>query len=57
MKIKLKKEVLDSGGLCSSGSHQGFPVSSWIKLNSGKTIEVGSIPAMAKSQVEKVSSP
>ena len=24
MKIKLKKEVLDAGGLCSTGSHQGF---------------------------------
>ena len=54
MKIKLKKEVLDGGGLSSVGSHQGFPKDLWSKLNSGKTIEVDSIPAKAKDQIEEV---
>lgn len=55
MKIKLKKEALDNGGLCSSGSHQGFPKNLWVELNSGKTIEVDSIPPKAVDQVEEVS--
>ena len=54
MKIKLKKEVLDTGGLSSVGSHQGFPKDLWSKLNGGKTIEVDSIPAKAKDQIEEV---
>ena len=54
MKIKLKKEVLDIGGLSSVGSHQGFPKDLWSKLNGGKTIEVDSIPAKAKDQIEEV---
>ena len=54
MKIKLKKEVLDAGGLSSVGSHQGFTKDLWSKLNGGKTIEVDSIPAKAKDQIEEV---
>ena len=54
MKIKLKKEVLDGGGLSSVGSHQGFLKDLWSKLNSGKTIEVDSVPAKAKDQIEEV---
>ena len=54
MKIKLKKEVLDAGGLCSTGSHQGFSKDLWRKLNSGNTIEIDSIPSRAKYQVEEV---
>lgn len=50
MKIKLKKgEYLES-----SGSHQGFPVSIWSKLNAGETVEVDSIPARAVNKVVKV---
>ena len=40
MKIKLTQEVLDSGGLPSTGSHQGFTVGVWNLLNSGKVVEV-----------------
>ena len=54
MKIKLKKEVLDAGGLTSVGSHQGYPKDLWHKLNDGQTIEVDSIPAKAKDQIEEV---
>ena len=54
MKIKLKKEVLGSGGLCSSSSHQGFITSDWTKLNAGKTVEVDSIPDICKDQIEQV---
>ena len=54
MKIKLKKEVLDIGGLSSVGSHQGFQKDLWSKLNGGKTIEVDSVPAKAKDQIEEV---
>ena len=54
MKIKLKKEVLESGGLCSSSSHQGFITSDWTKLNAGKTVEVDSIPDICKDQIEQV---
>ena len=54
MKIKLTKETLASGGLCSSGSHQGFIKDLWHKLNDGQTIEVDSIPAKAKDQIEEV---
>ena len=54
MKIKLKKEVLESGGLCSSSSHQGFITSDWTKLNAGNTVEVDSIPDICKDQIEQV---
>ena len=54
MKIKLKKEVLNSGGLCSSSSHQGFTPLDWINLNSGKTIEIDSIPDISKDKIEQV---
>ena len=40
MKIKLKKEVLESGGLSSVGSHQGFTKKNWQSLNNGDTVEV-----------------
>tara|TARA_Y100000310_G_scaffold106811_1_gene105268 strand:- start:621 stop:836 length:216 start_codon:yes stop_codon:yes gene_type:complete len=54
MKIKLKKETLALGGLCSSGSHQGFPKALWGKLNNGETIEIDSIPNRVKDQIEEV---
>ena len=54
MKIKLTKEALTSGGLCSSSSHQGFAKDLWHKLNDGKTVEVDSIPTRAKAQIEEV---
>ena len=54
MKVKLKKETLDLGGLCSTGSHQGFPKDIWMKLNNGETIEIDNIPFKAKNQVEEV---
>ena len=54
MEIKLKKEVLESGGLCSSSSHQGFITSDWTKLNAGKTITVDSIPDICKDKIEQV---
>ena len=59
MKIKLKKEVLELGGLDSSGSHQGFNTSNWRALNNGETVEVDKIPDRSKDKVEevKVSSP
>jgi len=56
MNIKLKKEVLSSGGLCSSGSHQGFPTVVWAELNAGKTVEVDEIPDRCKDKIETVSS-
>ena len=56
MKIKLKKEVLSSGGLCSSGSHQCFPTMVWAELNAGKTVEVDEIPDRCKDKIETVSS-
>ena len=55
MNIKLKKEVLSSGGLCSSGSHQGFPTVVWAELNAGKTVEVDEIPDRCKDKIETVS--
>ena len=55
MKIKLKKEVLSSGGLCSSGSHQGFPAVVWVGLNAGKVVEVDEIPDRCKDKIETVS--
>ena len=54
MKIKLKKEVLDGGGLSSVGSHQGLPKDLWSKLNSGKSIEIDSVPAKVKDKIEEV---
>ena len=54
MKIKLTQEVLDSGGLPSTGSHQGFTVGVWNLLNSGKVVEVGSIPEKSKDKIEEV---
>ena len=54
MKIKLKKEVLELGGLDSSGSHQGFNVSNWKSLNNGETVEVDRIPDRSKDKVEEV---
>ena len=56
MKIKLKKETLDNGGLCSSSSHQGFNKENWLKLNKGEEIEVEQIPENSIGQVEEVSS-
>ena len=54
MKIKLKKEILESGGLPSVGSHQGFPKSIWSSLNNGETVEVSSIPEKSKNKIEEV---
>ncbi len=54
MKIKLKKEILESGGLTSSGSHQGFTKKIWDSLNDGKTVKVDSIPKKSKKNVEEV---
>ena len=54
MKIKLKEEVLNSGGLCSSSSHQGFIPSDWINLNAGKVVEVDNIPDISKDKIEQV---
>ena len=56
MKIKLKKEVLDGGGLCSSSSFQGFPKDIWNKLNNGGTVEVDKIPVRGEGQVETIDS-
>ena len=56
MKVKLKKEILDNGGLCSSSSFQGFSRDIWEKLNNGQSVEVESVPVRAKDQVETVSS-
>ena len=54
MKIKLKKDTLDLGGLASSSSHQGFLISQWDKLNNGETIEVDNIPEICKDNIEEV---
>ena len=54
MKIKLKKEVLESGGLSSVGSHQGFTKKNWQSLNNGDTVEVDNIPEKSKSYIEQV---
>ena len=54
MKIKLKKEVLESGGLCSSGSHQGFTKKNWFSLNNGKIVDVANIPEKSKNKKEEV---
>ena len=54
MEIKLKKEVLESGGLSSVGSHQGFNKSIWSCLNNGETVEVDKIPNKSKDKVEEV---
>ena len=54
MKIKLKKEVLEAGGLSSIGSHQGFNKNIWSNLNNGKTVEVDSIPNKSIDKVEEV---
>ena len=54
MKVKLTKEALNDGGLCSSASHQGFNKLNWIDLNAGKTIEVDSIPEICKDKIEQV---
>ena len=54
MKIKLKKEVLESGGSSSVGSHQGFSKNIWQSLNNGDTVEVDSIPEKSKSYIEQV---
>ena len=51
MKVKLKEGMK----LASHGSHQGFPVSIWNRLNSGKTVAVDSIPERAKDKIEEVS--
>ena len=56
MKIKLKKDVLESGGLPSVGSHQGFTKNIWQSLNNGDTVEVDSIPERSKSNIEQVKS-
>tara|TARA_Y100001938_G_C7768699_1_gene272168 strand:+ start:146 stop:394 length:249 start_codon:yes stop_codon:yes gene_type:complete len=56
MKIKLKKDVLESGGLPSAGSHQGFTKNIWQSLNNGDTVEVDSIPERSKNNVEQVKS-
>ena len=53
MKIKLKKDVLESGGLPSVGSHQGFTKNIWQSLNNGDTVEVDSIPERSKSNIEQ----
>jgi len=53
MKIKLKKEVLESGGLSSSGSHQGFTKNDWFSLNNGKIVDVTNIPKKSKDKVEE----
>mgnify|MGYP003132726093 CR=1 FL=1 len=53
MKIKLKKEVLKSGGLPSSGSHQGFTKNDWFSLNNGKIVDVDKIPEKSKNKVEE----
>ena len=54
MQIKLKKEALDSGGLCSTSSHQGFSKGVWNSLNNGETVEVDSIPTICKDKIEEV---
>ena len=58
MKIKLTKEALDSGGLSSSSSCQGFTTDVWGELNLGKTVEVDSIPPRCKetNKIEEVAS-
>ena len=55
MKIKLTQEVLDSGGLPSTGSHQGFTGGVWNLLNSGKGVEVDNVPEKSKDKLEEVS--
>jgi hypothetical protein len=55
MKIKLTKEALTDGGLCSSSSHQGFAKTVWNELNNGGTVEVDSIPDICKGKLEEVS--
>ena len=56
MKIKLKKDVLELGGLSSAGSHQGFTKNIWQSLNNGDTVEVDNIPEKSKSYIEQVKS-
>ena len=52
MKIKLKgKQSMDS-----AFSYRGFSIENWNKLNSGKTVEVDSIPKHSEDLVEEVKS-
>jgi len=53
MKIKKKSNIK---GIPSSGSLCGFSHEDWLALNSGKSVEVEKIPAMAEGLVEKVES-
>ena len=49
LKVKLKKEKMTSG---NSFKELGFE--NWLALNQGKTIELKSIPDIAKKYLEKV---
>ena len=53
MKIKLSNK---KNQLPSSRSHQGLRYTDWFKLNSGKSIEIDSIPELIKDKVEEVKS-
>ena len=52
MKVKLK----DGEYLESYGSHQGFPVSIWNKLNNGETVIVDKIPDRCANRIKVVPS-
>ena len=52
MKVKLK----DGEYMESYGSHQGFPVNIWTKLNNGETVEVDKIPDRCADRLEVVPS-